>query len=143
MWHEIHLEYFSSGFLSEFFEMKFLCALLGSSLANRAEICDKNDIKCREKSDNKSMFILNNFNDWFQLNQPPVLLKWVGKEDSKAILRNYKQDPAFLVDDSCSVVFNNEMLRKYRVVFIARAQYYSSRQLSLFLSTYHSRRWNP
>ena len=90
--------------------MKFLCALLGSSLANRAEICDKNDIKCREKSDNKSMFILNNFNDWFQLNQPPVLLKWVGKEDSKAILRNYKQDPAFLVDDSCSVVFNNEML---------------------------------
>ena len=90
--------------------MKFLCALLGSSLANRAEICDKNDVKCRERSDNKSMFILNNFNDWFQLNQPPVLLKWVGKDDSKTVLRNYKQDPDFLVDDSCSVAFNNQML---------------------------------
>ena len=69
--------------------MKFLCALLGSSLANRAEICDKNDVKCREKSDNKSMFILNNFNDWFQLNQPPVLLKWVDKKESNVIVTFY------------------------------------------------------
>ena len=53
----------------ERFEMKFLCALLGGSLANRAQICDKNDMECRKKSENKSMFILNNFNDWFQLNQ--------------------------------------------------------------------------
>ena len=53
-------------------------------------------------------FYNSDFSDWFQYNKP-VKFNWYGQTEKSEELYSFSQDPDFLIDDSCAVVFKGEM----------------------------------
>ena len=91
--------------VAQFLLSSVLCA--PTDVSQVAEKCE-DGIECAKADAHETFFVVNNFNDWFQYNKP-FKFKWVDSDETSTQLTRFSQNPQFLVDDSCSVLWQGEM----------------------------------